>query len=143
MRYIPVFPADRLTIIAWPDEFAEGAGHDARAAYIERYWLGVLGPTATWLLRRIADELEASPNGFVMDVAETAKCIGVGGAGPNSPFMRALGRLVQFDIARAENGVLAVRRRLPSLSRRHLMRLPETVQQRHDYWLKSQLNRAS
>ena len=144
MRNTSLELTDRLTIINWSDGLIDLEGHDARSPYVERYWLGVLGPTATWILRRIADELEASPSGFVMDVPETAQSLGVGANGPTSPFVRGVGRLIQFEIAQiTSSNMLAVRRRLPSLSRRHLLKLPSSVQQRHDFWMKQQAQRAS
>lgn len=130
--------SDRLIVVAWPHDH-EGADHDPRGRYVEKYWLGVLGPTATWLLRHLADELEASPAGFVMSFAETARMMGVGGSGKSSPFVRAVTRLVQFDVAQfREPDLLAVRTRLPSLSRRHVNRLPVAARQRHEYWLHQQ-----
>ena len=140
MRAVPEFPTDQLTVIAWPDDVIDRIGHDARSRYVETYWLGVLGPSATWLLRRIADELEASPSGYVMNIAETANCIGVGGVTKNSPFIRTLGRLCQFDMAQMQSPeILAVRRRVPTLARRHLVRLSISLQDEHARWLKDQL----
>jgi len=140
MRTSPEFATEKLTVVSWPDETVDGPVHDALAPYVENYWLGVLGPSATWMLRRVATQLAASPAGFVMDLAETAQCLGVGGTGKNSPFIRALGRLVQFEMARVlDDGSLAVRREVPTLSRRHLLRLPASVQARHEFWIKQQL----
>jgi hypothetical protein len=137
-------PNDRLTIIAWSDNVTDRHGHDARGPYVERYWLGVLGPTATLVLRRVADELESSPNGFIMNIAETAQALGVSGRGSASPFVRAIGRLVQFEIARfAGPDTLAVRRNVPSLGRRHLVKLPTAIQQRHEYWLNQRVKNVS
>ncbi len=144
MKAAPSFPVEHLTVIAWPDETIDLVGHDARARYVETYWLGILGPSATWLLRRMADELEASPSGFIMNMPEMAQSLGVGGIGKNSPFIRALGRLVQFEMAQLQAGnILAVRRRVPSLSRRHVLRLTDDLRQKHDFWEKQQLTRAS
>lgn len=140
MQAVPQFSSDQLTVIPWDDHVADQVGHDPRSRYVETYWLSVLGPSSTWLLRKFADELEASPSGFTMDVAETAKALGVGGTGKNSPFIRTLGRLVQFEMARIESpNVLAVRRRIPSLSRRHVMRLTDTQQASHYEWQKQRL----
>ena len=43
-----------VRVVPWPDPVVEEHGHDPRSAYVERYWLGLLGPTATWLVRRLA-----------------------------------------------------------------------------------------
>lgn len=131
---------DVLAIRPWPDEVIDVLGHDPRSAYVERFWLGVLGPSAIWLLRRLAAGLEASPAGFDLPLEDTAKAIGIGGHGRSSPFVRTLGRLCQFDVARIElPDALAVRRKLPPLARRHLARLPETLQEEHRVWQEADL----
>jgi hypothetical protein len=137
VRAVPTFPTEKLTIIAWPDEVIDRVGHDARSRYVETFWLGVLGPSTTWLLRHLVDELELRPSGFVMQLGPTASRIGVGmKGGRHSPFTRALGRLVQFEMAQLQGpDLFAVRRRVPSLSRRHIQRLPEQLQIEHADWL--------
>jgi len=40
--------------------------------------LGILGPSTTWLLRRLAAGLEASPDGFDLPLADTAQALGPG-----------------------------------------------------------------
>ena len=101
---------------------------------------GVLGPSTVWLLRRVAAELEASPAGFVLPLTDTARALGLGAAGAHSPFVRALRRCCQFDMARGDGpGTLAIRRKLPPLSRRHLARLPESVQREHQRWTEEAL----
>ena len=116
-------------------------GHDPRSPYVEQFWLGVLGPSTTWLLRRLAAGLEASPAGFELPLAETARAIGLGEkGGRHSPFMRALVRCCQFGLAQPhDQRTLAVRRRLPPLNRRQLARLPETLQDAHREWQDEQL----
>ena len=90
----------------------------------------VLGPSTTWLLRRLAAGLEASPAGFDLPLADTARALGLGDkGGRHSPFMRALARVCQFDLAQMHSdGELEVRRRLPPLNRRQLVRLPTVLQ---------------
>jgi hypothetical protein len=125
-----------LHIRPWPDPVIDKVGHDPRSTYVERFWLSVLGPSTTWLLRRIATSLEQSPAGFDLPLVDTARALGIGGDGKGSPFIRALNRCCQFEVARPEDdGVLAVRRRLPPLNRRQLVRLPEGLQAEHDAWL--------
>ncbi len=144
MHSVPTFPSDTMTVIAWPDDVIDQVGHDARSRYVETFWLGVLGPSATWLLRRIADELEANPNGFTMDLEEMAQGIGVRGVARNSPFVRALGRLCQFELAQLQApNLLAVHRYIPSLSRRHIVRLSTQLKAEHADWQKRQLSSAS
>lgn len=132
---MPPLTGPVLEIRAWHDEIVDQLGHDPRSPYVERFWLGVLGPSTVWLLRRIATGLDAHPGGFALPLGDTARALGLGGEGASSPFARALRRCCQFDMARAEGpGVLAVRRHLPPLARRHLIRLPESVQAEHAAW---------
>jgi hypothetical protein len=129
-------PAATLLIRPWPDQVIDALGFDPRSSYVETYWLGVLGPSTTWLLRRLAAGLEAHPSGFELDLPETAFRLGLGArGGRHSPFARALGRCVQFGLARQEGrDGLGVRRKLPPLTRRQLVRLPTSLQQEHDRW---------
>ena len=126
-------PAGSLAIRPWPDDVIDSLGHDPRSAYVETYWLGILGPSTTWLLRRLVAGLEASPAGFDLPLADTARCLGLGDkGGRHSPFMRALTRLVQFDLAQPQGDpVLAVRRKIPPLNRRQVQRLPAVLQAQH------------
>src|SRR5436305_129324 len=115
MNTAPVFPVDRLTVRPWPDPVIDVVGIDPRSHYVETFWLGVLGPSTTWLLRRLVNGLEASPAGFDLDLTDTARQLGLGDkGGRHSPFVRALTRCVQFDLAQlVDLGTLAVRRKLP------------------------------
>lgn len=54
--------------------------------------------------------------------------------------MRALTRLVQFDLAQVHGAeALAVRRRVPPLTRRQVARLPDSLQAQHHAWQRAQL----
>jgi hypothetical protein len=136
-----VAPVAVLPIRPWPDGVIDALGHDPRSAYVERFWLGILGPSTTWLIRRLAAGLEASPEGFDLDLAATAQALGLGSkGGRHSPFMRALSRCCQFDLAEARaDGVLAVRRKLPPLNRRQILRLPPDLAAAHQAWQEAQL----
>ena len=92
-----------LPIRPWPDPVIDALGHDPRSTYVEQFWLGILGPVAppgcsgAW-----PAGLEASPAGFELPLAETARALGLGDqGGRHSPFMRALARCCQFDLADA------------------------------------------
>ena len=134
-------PADQLRIVPWVDPVVDAAGHDPRSWYVETFWLGVLGPSTVWLLRLLAAKFEVAPRGFDLDLDDTARTLGIGGRrGRNAPFQRTLDRCVTFDMARrAGPATLAVRRRLPPLARRHLLRLPPTLQDRHRSWVEERL----
>jgi hypothetical protein len=107
---------------------------------VELYWLGILGPSATWLLRRLSYGLEMHTDGFDLDLAETARSLGLGERmGRNSPFRRALLRLGTFELARPHGpGGMAVRTRIPPLPLRHVTRLPASLQASHGRWLDEQ-----
>ena len=49
----PVFPVMSLTIESWQDPVIDELGHDPRSAYVEKFWLPVLGPSTIWFLRRL------------------------------------------------------------------------------------------
>ena len=141
MKTSPVFPADSLTIRPWPDAVIDTVGIDPRSSYVETFWLGVLGPSTTWLLRRLVNGLEASPAGYDLDLTDTARQLGLGDkGGRHSPFVRALTRCVQFDLAQlVDVRTLAVRRKLPPLNRRQVAHLPQTLQDKHRDWQESQV----
>ena len=153
MTALPVYTTETLTIRPWPDEVIDLLGHDPRSHYVETYWLGILGPSTTWLLRRLVAGLEASPSGYELPLGETASCLGLGNkGGRHSPFMRSIARLVQFDLAHQQGSsdragapvvgaaaILAVRRKVPPLNRRQVMRLPESLQEQHRAWQEDQV----
>ena len=133
----PVFPLESLTVRPWPDPVIDQLGHDPRSAYVERFWLGLLGPSATWLLRRLAAGFEAEPAGFDLDLAETARSLGLGQrGGKGGPFMRTIDRCCFFGVAqRVDPQTMRVRRRLPPLTRAQIGRLPETLKVEHVRWI--------
>ena len=121
-----------LRIESWLDPVVDEVGHDPRSSYAEMYWLPVLGPSTTWLLRRFAAHLDDMPAGVELDTEELARGLGLGErSGPNAPFARTIKRCVDFEMAEWRESSLAVRRHLPPLARRHLRRLPESLQNRH------------
>lgn len=130
-----------IRILPLVDPVIDTLGHDPRAPYPERFWLPTLGPTALLLLRHMAYRFDRSPGGFTLDLAETSRCLGLGERqGRSSPMGRSLGRIVQFDLAAEhEDGTLAVRRCVPPINRRHVRRLPPSVQDEHDAWVRSRL----
>lgn len=128
----------RLVVRPWIDPVVDDDGHDARSRYVELFWLGVLGPTATWLIRRLVAGFEDSPSGYELDLDETARAMGLSyRPGRASPFSRALQRCVMFGLAHRTDVGLAVRRRIPAVSVRHLRRMPETLQRTHEHWQRS------
>lgn len=136
----PATPALRtITIEPWPDPVIDTVGHDPRSAYVERFWLGVLGPTTVLLFRRLAVLLDGTPEGFSLDLSETAATLGLSGRehrhADQSPIIRSLVRSCTFGVARAESpNAFVVRRRFPPLTRRQLERLPAVLRGEHRQW---------
>ena len=125
-----------LRIEPWPDPVIDSLGYDPRSWYVEQFWLPVIGPTSTWLVRHLAARLDASPAGIDIEVDATAHALGLGRkSGRHSPLQRSLSRCVTFELAcRRDEGTYRVRRRIPPLPRRHLVRLPLSLQETHRVW---------
>ena len=124
-----------LTIRAWLDPVVDETGHDPRSRYVEEFWLGVLGPTATWLLRRLVAGLAQRPDGYELDLDITARAMGMSyRVGRSSPFSKALQRCTMFGLAHQTSDGIAVRRRVPTVAHRHLRRMPDALQRAHDEW---------
>ncbi|HWJ62896.1 MAG TPA: hypothetical protein VNS19_13090 [Acidimicrobiales bacterium] len=132
-------PIEHLRISRWDDPVVDAVGHDPRSSYVERFWLALLGPSTTFLVRRIAAELEAHPDGFDLPLEETAHAIGLGvRGGMSGPFYRALARTGQFHITKANGpSELAVRTKLQTLTRHQVDRLPPSLRDEHAEWLAS------
>ena len=133
-------PTATLRVVPWSDPVADPLGVHPCSRYVEQYWLGILGPSTTWLLRRVSYGLEAHAEGFVLDLADTAHTLGLGDRmGKNSPFRRALHRLTKFELARPHGpDELAVRTRIPPLPLRHVQRLAPSLQESHREWQANQ-----
>ena len=104
-------------VVPWCDPVVDEAGHDVRGHYVEVFWLNILGPTATWTLRRLAAGLDRYPLGYELDLDETAGALGLSySTGTTNTFGRALQRCVMFGVAQPVPDGLAVRRQLPTVS---------------------------
>lgn len=136
----PTFPIASLAVRPWPDPVIDAVGHDPRSPYVERFWLGVLGPTATWLMRRLVAGLEESPAGFELDLGAAAMELGLGSrSGQHSPFIRSIQRCCRFGAAELVDGeTLRVRRKLPPLTRAQVERLPDELRVSHERWTEQQ-----
>lgn len=129
-------PTDHLHVTPLHDPVVDLLGHDLRSSYVERFWLPILGPTTTLLLRHVAVRLDDHPDGFDLPLLDTAAALGLGNkAGRNSPFLRAVARATKFSVARAVgHGALAVRQRVAPLTRSQTERLPAPLRDEHDAW---------
>lgn len=141
VQQMVTFESEVLDIRPWPDDVVEKVGFDPRSPYVERFWLSIIGPSATWLMRRLAAGFDANPEGFRLPIGETARAIGLGDkGGPHSPLLRTVNRLILFEIAHASGpDELTVRRKLAPLSRRHTNRLPPALQEAHERWQAARL----
>jgi hypothetical protein len=125
-----VFPL-QLRVVALADPVVEAVGFAVHDVYVELLWLPVIGPSTTWLVRRLGWWVEACPDGVTVQLAELAGWLGIGSSvGPSSTVQRSLRRLVRFGLA-SWQGQLAVRTMLPPLSERHLSRLSPALQEAH------------
>ena len=103
---------------------------DVRSEYVEVLWLPVLGPSATWLVRRLGTLAAAFPSGTWLDTAELSVSIGLGNG--QGLLTRSLRRLVNFGVAECKTGdVLQVRSQLPPVSSRCLERMPPVLVAEH------------
>lgn len=136
-------PVDgHITLVTWPDALSDATGHPVRSEYVERYWLGILGPTATWLLRRCSDEVLSHTTGVVVNLHHIAASIGLAyHAGRHNPFSRGFDRLIMFGMMRHVGNhprpTFAVRTHVPPLAGRQVARLPEQLQVAHADYLSS------
>lgn len=127
---------DTMLVLPWHDPIVDSIGHDVRGTYVELFWLNVLGPTATWALRRLVNGLEQFPLGYELDLHETAASLGLSySPGTSNTFAKALNRCTLFGTIQPVAEGIAVRRRLPPVAQRHLMRMPDVLREQHAHWV--------
>lgn len=125
----------RFGVVPWSDAAPSGDVHDPRSAYVETFWLPIVGPSTTLLLRRLADEFDAAPDGFEIDCSAISREIGLGPRfDSRSTFGRTLERCDKFQLLRVEGPLMYVRRRLPSVGARQIARLSPRLQSLHRAW---------
>jgi hypothetical protein len=125
-----------ITIVPWRDPAVDLVGHPVRSDYVEWFWLPVLGPSATWLLRRCDLWMEHNPAGFTMDSHDIARSLGIASRDDvGSTFARSLTRLQMFGAAQPTANALAVRRVMPRVAAHHLARMPAYLRAYHAEWL--------
>jgi hypothetical protein len=125
-----------IRIEPWIDPVMAELGHDPRSAYVERFWLSVLGPSATWFLRALAYGFDDRPEGFDLDTAEVSRALGLGERlGRHSPLQRSIERIGHFGLGRVRGGVtFVVRPQVPWLDDPRIARLPAQLRVEHRQW---------
>lgn len=133
---MPDLSVPTLTVLPWRDPVIDALGYLPTSTYVERFWLAILGPSTTWLVRHLDARLADAPDGTTIDLDATAAALGLGvGMGRHSPLVRALHRCCQFGLARAAaEAHLEVRRHVPPLTRHQVERLPPGIRARHHEW---------
>lgn len=113
------------------DPVVDRVGFGVMEAYVELVWLPVIGPSATWMLRRLGAWLPEWESVIEIDLVELAQMLGLGSSvNIGSSVQRTLRRLVRFGLAHWR-GDLRVRAAVPPLPCRQLSRLPQWVQDAH------------
>ena len=124
-----------LVVVPWLDPIVDEVGFDVFSRYAEMFWLPIMGPSALWIQRRIVMGFAEFPGGYEMDTAEIALAVGLSFTqGANCPFTRALRRCQWFGAAQSVHGGLAVRIKLPPVSRRQIQRFPISLKQSLAAW---------
>lgn len=117
-------PLPELRVVPLVDEAVERHGHTPRSLYVEGVYLGLLGPTTTFLYRRLGTLAGAHPEGVSVDLIDLSVSLGLGErVGPASKLAHSIGRLVAFKAAEWQETELAVRRALPAVSDKAAARL--------------------
>jgi len=129
-----VFPVE-VMVQAW--EVDRGVPlFPAQHQYVEMLWLPVIGPSATWLLRRMGGWVLACPDGLTVVLPELSESLGLGwSSGANSSLQRSMRRLMMFGLARWTDG-FEVLTMVPALSERRLARMSPGLVRAHDRMLR-------
>jgi len=127
--------SDQLIVLVESGDAVRRHGHRVDSRYVEVFWLPVLGPSATWLIRRIA--LEAKLAGRqILELSHQAMSESIGLQGrpdqASRSWFRTLNRLQRFGvIGELDAGIIRFPTHLPDLSGPQLQRLPADLQRRH------------
>jgi len=117
-----------LVVRSWHDEDLDEDGFSPRSLYVETVWLPVIGPSATWALRRLSLLAATDPQGCPVDLEVLATDLGLGSP---ARVERTLDRLIRFGLAFRVNGEIWIRSSIPRISERHVRRLSAGVQDVH------------
>lgn len=102
--------------------------YEPTSAYVELFWLPTVGPTATWLYRRLASVTVEARGPVAFDVADLAAQLGV----RPGAIRHTLERLVRFGLAYQWSAVtFGVPSTAPRLMSHHVSHLPASLQEAH------------
>jgi hypothetical protein len=120
-----------------PESDRHGAGG---SVYLEVFWLPILGPAATMLLRRFQMELAMQPDGVTIDLNDVGQELGIGTAeSKHAPVRRALSRLMQFGmVTRFSTGQFAVPNVVKELPTHLQPRVSEALQSLGRRWVSAE-----
>ena len=137
-----VFPVE-VTVRAWAVERGVPV-FPVQHQYVEMLWLPVIGPSTTWLLRRLSGWALASPDGFTVVLAELSESLGLGwSSGAGSSLQRSMRRLIMFGLARWNDDVFEVVVQVPAISDRQLGRMSSGLVRAHDRMIVEALARVA
>ena len=130
-------PASTVTVVPWVDPLVDERGLPVSSYYVELFWLPVLGPSATLLLRRLGTMATHLPDGITLDRAWLGSSLGLGnGDSRNAPLPRAMERCIRFGVAKRVSGDrLAVRRKVGHLPQQYVERLHPLMKELHEGWI--------
>jgi hypothetical protein len=126
---------DVMLVGPWLDPTVERVGYEPTSEYVEVFWLPVLGPSATWLYRRLgtfAADVDA-PRPVNLDLL--AHSVGLARVSQRGGLDNALTRLTMFGFARwgSSGRVFEVRRKAAPVPAKLLCRLPVDLRTRHTH----------
>jgi hypothetical protein len=125
-----------LQVRPWADPVVDAKGHRADSPYVELFWLPILGPSATLLMRRLGLYLDMRPTGLSIDLFDLSAQLGLGRPeSRHAALPRAIDRCVRFTMARRTGpNHLAVRRMLGPLPAQRVARLSPALQSIHSHF---------
>lgn len=138
-------PSGYLNVVPWRQASIARPCPLSDCRYFEQFWLGILGPTATWLARHLSRLVmtepvdSTSPVGTTVDISELGARLGVS-AHPlhESVLSRAINRLVMFNLVApsdTDSSTLVVRTNTPRVSDRLVARMHPSLRDAHWQWM--------
>ncbi len=131
-----------LRILRWRDPILDRHGFGVDSEYAELFWLPTLGPSALWLLRRVAALLTDVNDSVTIDSELLGTMLGLRyGNIRDSLIEKTVRRCIYFSVARPTGtDSIAFKTALGPLSQRQLERLPEPLRALHTMHAPLELN---